>query len=84
MKRYKSKSKFKEKKEIKEGSKYKYYYQELLNMFQGSDPVQGWRVKIISDSGETKWLDLNSDFMDALHQAVKDSGLSLAYVLGVK
>lgn len=72
MKRYKDK--------FKEGSNYKYYYEEFMKVLRGADTTYAPKIKISSDKKETKWLDMNEDCMDAFKKAVEDSGYSKSHL----
>ncbi len=56
-------------------SDFNYYYHQILPVLKNATDPNYISVQIKSDKGSTKWLQLNSDFFDALNKAIKDSGI---------
>jgi hypothetical protein len=56
-------------KQLKEGEYSSYYKSELNNVLPIDD--YGCTIKIKSSKGESKWLNVNSDFVKAFNEFVK-------------
>lgn len=63
-----------------EESNFKYYYDEFMKALKGANMDYAPQIKVKTDKGETKWLNMNDDCMDAFKKAVEDSGYSKAYL----